>query len=268
MMKKICSLVLCFCILSLAACGSASMTETTVAADDPVSLTVQNTETDARAEVLSANEAYGSVSDTVCIPVTDRSALFRTADSFRLQPIAVRAAREMIMQDIAQSDSLEISNVNVWNCADDGKSVYYSFYFNCSIAVGSGERVRHACFYDIGVRKADEVSFDAADVMEQVLEAYSVYRLQAECDFAFTSETVDLDAFVSAAKQIASSRMKPADSGKVLDVKQRPEESDGAIYVFDVLCEGENDFGMRIPDVYTVYLRIENDRVVEFDPTE
>ena len=266
-MKKTFALLLCLTCLFLPSCGSAP-------ADDSSSATsfetTESVETTKRADVLYANDAYGSAEKTDGVSVTDRSVQYRTKDSVRLEPVAVRAAEQQIRNAVAQPDSLEIKSVNVSNCADDGACVYYTLYFNTFSLVGTGEQVRHVYYYDIGVRKSDETTFDASGEMQRVLEAYSIFQLQASRDtvvFDSPMPMTETAAFSDAAEKIAVSRLKKAD-GNVVSVKQRLRESDGSEAVWDVLCEGENDYGMRITDVYAVYFRYGDGNVVEYDPAE
>ena len=265
-MKRLFALCFCLAFVFLSACGSESAD---VTGESTAAETTESVRTVVRDDVVSANDSYDEVSKIDGISVTDRSVQYRTEDSFRLQPVAVRAALDLIRESLAKPDSLKITNVNVWNCADDGTSVYYSIYLNTTSLVGTGERVRRVYYYDLGVRKSDETAFDASGSMEQVLEAYSVFLLQAERDSVVDDlSSVDTDAFESAARIIALSRLKNAQTGTILSAVLRRNESDGTVSVWDVLCEGENDFGMRIADVYTVYLRFEDGKIVEFDPAE
>lgn len=269
MMKRSFALLLCLLFLFPAGCAADVAEETTVSSAE--SMTTQSAETTTKEDVLSANDLFGNTAKKDGFSISDRSVLYRTDDSRSLEPIAVHAAQEMIKKTLAQPESLEIKNVTVSNCADDGTCVYYTFYFNTTSLVGSGERVRHAYYYDIGVHKADKSSFDAADDMEHVLEAYSIFQQQAPRDTVIRDASVedsDADRLADAAKQIALSRLKDRGTGRFLSVKQRKNESDASSSVWDVLCEGENDFGLQISDRYTVYFRFVDGQIVEEDPAE
>ena len=262
MMKKSFALFLFAAFLILAGCGQvvSDNVETTSASAE----TTQTSEPAERDDVLSANESNGKTRITDDVPVADESVRYRTADSERLEPVAVRDAEDQLRRSCADPDSLQITDASVFDCADDGDSVYYRIHFVASRVVYSGERLESGYFYDVGVRKADETAFDASETIDDVIDAYSIFRPAARSE-PIPFDPADAEAFESAARQIASSRFKNASTGKVLSVKQRENESDRTASVWDVLCEGENDYGMTLQDVCTLYLRSRNGQIVEAD---
>ena len=255
---------MCFALLLLTSCGSASehdVSPTTEAA------TTQAVESLTQKDVVSANESYGRESASDGISVKDRSVLFRTADSYAFEPTAICSARDMLKKTLADPNSLEIQKCHIISCADDGKCTYYTIYLYASYIVGSGDRIESGNFYNIGVHKSDKTAFDASDEIEDVLEAYSIFR-QTPRNAEIPYSADETDPYDSAARQIALSRLKKAESGKAVSAKQNMLESEGDVSVWDVLCEGENDFGMFISDVYKVSLREDSGKIVEIDPDE
>ena len=263
-MKKALLLFLCACLLTLSACGSTEQVSTTASEPRTESRVLEPVTLE---DVLSANDDYGAVSDADGVSVIDASVQYRTEDSFRLEAIAVRFAQNAVRESLTDPDSLEISDCSVWNCVDDGTTAYYTIHLNASYLVGPGEQIERGFFYDVGVHKSDETAFDAADAIDAALDACSIYQQTARNAVLDASSSAP-DAFEDAAKQIAQMRLKDAASGKVLSAKLRAEESDETLSVWDVLCEGQNDFGMKLKDVYTVYLSYADDQFVEYDPTD
>lgn len=263
-MKKAIALFLFAFLLLLSACGSGGETESTSLAE-----TVLSTETEepiTAEDVLSANDFYGR-SDTVeGIRVRDESVCFRTDDSRRLQSAAIRAALEKLRASVTNPDSLAINDCIVFNCADDGECTYYEISCAFSHVVASGDRISSDSSFCIGVRKSDKSTFDASEQIDGVLEKYSIFT-NAERK-AVAESGSDEQSFFAAAKRIAQDRMKVGNTGKVLSAEKHVSASDETVSVWDVLCEGENSFGMRVPDIYTVYLRFENGRILEIDPAD
>ena len=264
-MKKGVSLFLLTVLLFLTACGHVPAEDVSSTTD--VTVQTQTTEPITSPELLSANETYGDSGTCGGIRVRDESVRYRTADSRRLEPVAVQAAQDMLRDSLGQPDSLEITDCNIWDCVDDGENTYYSLHLSFSYIIASGGRINSGEFYSVGVQKTDETAFDATAEIDGVIEAYSIFR-SAERNSVCTADADDSGSFAAAARQIASSRFKNAESGKILSVKQRLNESDDASSVWDVLAEGENDFGMSIPDIYSVYLRYADGKIAEFDPAD
>lgn len=264
MMKRSFALVLCLTLLLLTACGRASDgsgESTTESVFMRVSDAVK------RKDVLSANDSYGLFTEVDDLSVEDVCVHFRTKDSYRLEAAAVRAALELMKQTLAKPESLQIMKCNILNCAEDKENVYYKIYFNGAFLVGSGDEIKRGDFYEVGVRKADGKTFDAAEKMETVVRAYSVFE-EAERDAVISGSAQNADAFTSAVREILVTRFKNPDRGMIVSSRQRPDESDETDSVWDILCEGENDFGMRIRDIYTIYFHKENGKLVEFDPAD
>ena len=214
---------------------------------------------------VSANDSYGETKQIEGVSVRDESVRYRTKDSYRLEPVAVRAAEDLLRGSLMLPDSLQIKDCVVSDCTDDGDRTFYTVSFFASYAVDSGERIESGSHYSIGVNKADETTFDASNESRVVLQKYSIFE-RAHETAGFPADTNDSAAYVSAAKQIAASRFKHPDSGKVISAEPRPDASDDTIAVWDVLCEGENDFGLTIPDIYTAYLVYEDGIIREYDP--
>ena len=260
-MKRVIALCVCASVVFSAACGRSAPAEVS---DVPSSVT-QVTEPITAQDFWAANDTYGESAESGGLLVRDESVLFRTADSRRLEPIAIQYAQDTVRGGLSDPDSLQITDCIVSNCADDGDNTYYVVSFSFSYVVATGERIDNADSYSIGVHKADKKAFDASKKIKKVLDKYSVFR-RTDQRFESESDTNAPDADSAAAESIAASHLKNADTGKVLSVRKRPDGSDGSLFTWEVRCEGENDYGMRIQDVYTVYLLHEDGKIVEFDP--
>lgn len=264
-MKKAILLFLCLAVLFLTACGKPSdVTDTTAATAAAESQTHEPFTAEDRA---SANDTYGQTGLSAGLSVRDESVLYRTQDSYRYEAIAVRAAADMLRGSLAQPDSLQIADSVVSACADDGACVYYDVSFSYSYAVASGERVDSGGLYSVGVRKEDETAFDASDRIRGVIRQYSVFRNDDSLT-SYTPDADEKDAFTAAAGKIALSHLKDPASGKVLSVSQQSGFFDPSLSVFDVFCEGTNDFDMRIPQVYTAYLVSDDGIITEVNPSD
>ncbi len=264
-MKKAFSLFVCLALLFLTACGSGSQ-----GGDNPPSETdaaIQPSESFTAEPRLSANDTYGDSRSSGSVPVRDESVQFRTKDSYALEPIAVDAAEKMLRDSLSQPDSLQIRDCVVSGCADDGECVYYDVSFFYSYSVAFDQQLDDGSAYAVGVRKQDKSPFDASENIRRVRKAYSIYQ-KPEYGHTVPSGEKDTQAFSSAAEEFALSHLKKAQNGSVLSSKERPDLSGQAYSVWEVLCEGENDFGMRIPEVYTVFLARSEAGFVEVDPAD
>ena len=264
-MKKACLLFLCLAALLLTACGKTP--ETDVSATSESDSVTQEEEPVTAQDLLSANDSYGVSTKYGSVSVRDESVRFRTEDSYRLEPIAIRAAEEMLRGSMNQTDSLQIRDCVVSNCADDGENTYFDVSFSFSYVVAFDQRIDNAKLYSVGVRKADETAFDSSGDIARVLRRYSIFQ-KSERDHVCLPDANDPDLYASAAKEIALSHLKNTESGMALSARECPDVSGNSFSAWEVLCEGENDFGMRIPDVYTVYLAYDGDRIIEIDPAE
>lgn len=264
-MKKAFSLFLCVGILLLTACGRAS--DNDAASTTNTSLEIQPVEPVTAQDLLSANDSYGKSKRSGDVLVRDESVLFRTEDSYRLESVAVRAAEEILRSSMMEPDSLQIKDCIVSNCADDGTCAYYDVSFSFSYSVPPDQRIDNDGVYSVGVRKADESTFDASEKTVRILKAYSIFQ-KTEGETSYTSDANESDAYASAASEIAASHLKNRKTGTVISARPQPDGSGESFYVWEVLCEGENDYGMRIPDVYTVYLVSENGKIIEIDPAD
>lgn len=262
-MRKAVPLFLLVSVFLFSACGRPA--ETNVSETLESSAVTQIQEPITAEYRLSANDTYGKSGMAEDILVRDESVCYRTEDSYRLEPIAVQAALEMLRGSLIQPDSLQIKDCVVSGCADDGDCTYYDVSFSVSYTVGSGERIDSGEMYSVGVRKSDETSFDASESIGSVRKQYSIFRMDKSLT-TYTSDGTENDVYRFGAGKIALSHLKHPKSGKVLSVSERDGVSSGTLFVYDVLCEGENDFSLRIPDVYTAYLNYDNGKIVEIDP--
>lgn len=264
MMKKAFALFLCTALLLLSACGRSSEPDVTDAEQSSVT---QAPEPITAQDLLAANESYGESAKQDGVLVRDESVQYRTEDSRKLEAIAVRAAEDMVRSKLSDPDSLEINDCIVSNCADDGDNTYYDVSFSVSYALPTGERIDNSDVCTIGVHKSDASTFDASKDIKKILDRYSIFQ-KTEERIVYTPEANESDAASSAAEKIAASHLKDASSGKVLSARQRPDGSDGSVFTWEVLCEGVNDFGMRIQDVYTAFLVYSDGNIIEYDPAE
>lgn len=219
--------------------------------------------------VPAVNKTYGqTLSQIQSVQVLDTAQAYRTEDSYRLEQKAVEAAKAMFCAELYDPSSFNVLNSNVWNCVDDGENVYYSIYIKASYTVESGETMQSGFFGDVGVRKADETAFDAADTIDAVTERYDPFREEKRNHAPFA----DTD-FEQAARTIALQRLKYPDSASQTVVRfigesdASPAENAG-YRQYDVFCEAKNDYGMQIPCFYSVYLRSADGKISEVDPAE
>lgn len=217
----------------------------------------------------AANKTYGqTLSQIQSVPVLDTAEVYRTQDSYRLEQKAVQAAKEMFCAALYDPSTFTVRDSNLWNCVDDGENVYYSVYMKASYTVESGETIQSGFFGDVGIHKSDESAFDAADTIDDAVERYAAFRETTRSHTPF--ESADYE---HAAKTIASERLKYPDSAVEMAVQYRgihdAGTTDSVQYrQYDVFCQAENDYGMRIPSCYSVYLRSDGEKILEVDPAQ
>ena len=158
----------------MTACGRAPDTDASSTTD--TSLETQPAEPVTVQDLLSANDSYGKSSRSGDVLVRDESVLFRTEDSYRLEPVAVRAAEEILRSSMMEPDSLQIKDCIVSNCADDGTCTYYDVSFSFSYSVPPDQRIDSDGVYSVGVRKTDESTFDTSKDIFRILKAYSIFQ--------------------------------------------------------------------------------------------
>ena len=230
-------------ILLLTACGSVVREDTAAqSASEPVQ---EQTELHTG---ISANSTLGNISTYDGASVEDASVLYRTKDSYQYESIALQAAKEEYLQTLSIPQSLLVRRFTLWNCSDDGECVYYEIHIDGSYLVESGERISSGYFCAVGVKKADQSTFDAADLIDDAADRYSVFLTDNHSDASALEETDP----IRAAEKIALQRLKHPDQGKILSTAMIDEQPE-SIQV-EVMCSGLNDYQMRIPGVYTVYL--------------
>ena len=254
------ALLLAGICLLLAACGApidAAPSQSALA--EQTAETVQ--QSDPRAG-LSASESFGTAAVSDGVRVQDNSVLYRTADSYRLEPNALDAAKAAFLESLSSPDNLQITQAMLWDCADDGDNTYYSVYLMGVYQIESGEKLDRGFFYDVGVRKADGSAFDSSDRLEEVLETYSIFRQIPES--ADDLPAADADDALEFAKQTAYSRLKNAKTGEIQSAAV--VETDAQTQQIEVLGFGENGYGMQIPCVYTVYVSTQDGKIFEWNP--
>ena len=263
-MKKTILIAALLMLLFLPACGNTEQSAEPITLFPPVTVT-ERAETTAKVQetsVPTVNKTYGQSNTQIqSVDVLDSAEMYRTEDSYRLEQKAVEAARDMFCADLFAPSTFTVLDSNLWNCVDDGQSVYYSVYIKASYTVESGDTATSGFFGDIGIRKSDESSFDAADTIDSVVDKYSAFQ-----DVVRNHAPIAGDDFESAVRTIATERLKFAKSASDFVVQYVDSADTESYRQYDVICRAQNSYGMRIPCKYSVYLLSTNGSIVEIDP--
>ena len=261
-MRRAVLVLVCVCMAALTACDKPQTADNPA---EPITLfppkaDVQTTIAPARVTTTAsaketaarhiANDSYGethTLSDAQ--EVTDDSLQFRTEDSYRFESAAVERAREQFREEVPLPDTLEITNIHVSDCTDDGKSVYYAVSMDGNYALQSGERVERSVLYDLGVNKRSGEVFDAQMQAIEVMQAYSLFVPK---DTALSAADGEADDALNA---LVPKLLKDAGKTKVLSV----QAVDGRPDVYTVLAEGVNDYGISIRETRDVELLRQDD---------
>lgn len=263
-MKKTIFVAALLSLLFLASCQKTEDSAEPITLFPAVTAT-EAAETTAKIEessVPTVNKTYGqTLSQMQSVDVLDTAEVYRTEDSYRFEQKAADAAQNQFCAELYDPSTFKVLDCNVWNCVDDGQSVYYSIYIKASYSVESGDTATSGFFADIGIRKSDETSFDATDTIDSVVDQYSAFR-----DVPRTHAPIAGEDFESAAKRIATERLKRPATASEFVVQFIPQTDTVQVRRYDVFCEAQNDFEMCIPCRYSVYLESKDGEIVEIDP--
>lgn len=176
------------------------------------------------------------------VAVLDDSADYRTTDSYKFERQATERAVEEFKKATERYKDVKIHGVSVFDCMDDGDSVYYSFSVRHSYTVESGGKIDNTFFCDVGIRKSDESAFDASPYIYDVTNGYSVFVVRTDKN-AYAELPCDGDDSVKESVQsFAEERLKKPDTAQFFSVT----ETDDGLY--EVICSGENSYGLIIKD--------------------
>ncbi|MBQ7542874.1 MAG: hypothetical protein IJT44_11350 [Clostridia bacterium] len=257
-MKRIVLPLVFILLFLLSSCGTGADTATTTAETDETS---KSAVTEPTRKGKPANDSIDTKTEIDGITVRDMSVLYRTEDSYVFENAAFSSALSSFRGSVSMPDTLKVLNASVFNCADNGEAVFYSFSLKGTYTVESGEQITSGYSCDVGVQKSDSLAFDASEQIDDVVDAYSLFVLPEDDDKPAVQSGVDP---VESAEQIAVSRLKNKEQATVVSSEIVAEFSD--TLQIEVLCRGVNDYGMEIPDIYTVYLRKTGDSFAEAEP--
>ena len=142
-MKKLILLLIPTILLCFCACGQKET-------EEKVTLFPEETETFIVEETVNVkvNDTYDKVlfeatqnGNTEPFRVIDDSLDYRTTASYRFEKTATDEAVRRLSEITAKYSDVKINSVSVFDCMDDGESVYYSFNIRYSYTVASGGRI-------------------------------------------------------------------------------------------------------------------------------
>ena len=262
MKKLILLLVAVTFLMSMFACSKKEEKE-------PVTLFPQGSENDSQTEdapTVKVNDTYEKVLFEITevdssqkVQVVDNSLDYRTTDSYRYEKTATDEAVRKLSEATEKYSSVKIEGINVFDCMDDGESVYYSFSISHSYTVESGGRINNIFYCDVGVKKSDETVFDASDIVFNVKNGYSVFVKRTEKNS--TDEVLcdgEDESIKEAVKAFATKRLKKPEIARIFSVT----EIENGIY--EVICSGENSYGHHIKDSMQIGVEyIEDDGILK-----
>ena len=126
---------------------------------------------------------------------------------------------------------------------DDGNAVYYSFSIGYGYTVESGGHIDNVYNCDIGINKSDESVFDSSNQIYDIMAGYSLF-VESNDDNAYDEVSCngDEESIKEAVRAFATDRLKKSDTAQVFSVIKN---DDG---MYEVICSGENSYGLIIKD--------------------